>query len=109
MTKKRRWRRHRGMLLPRREIRALLYPRRVAMDGDEIVHLNLPGTLKHLNVLSACIEAMLERENGIKDRDDVCHAIEIAAHEICTNVVRHAYAAPSAGRQPRAWGTTRQG
>ena len=61
------------------------------MNYDEI-HLDLPANLKFLNVLSACIAAMLERVEGLDEPNVMLYNLQLAVHETATNIVRHAYA-----------------
>ncbi len=56
------------------------------------VRLELPAIHKYLNVIGACIHAMLDREQGLKEKDSLFYNIELAVHEACTNIVEHAYA-----------------
>lgn len=57
---------------------------------DEI-HLELPGSGKYLNVLSACIAEMLSRVEGLGNVEQTIYNIQLAVHEGCTNIVDHAY------------------
>lgn len=59
-------------------------------NQPDIIRLDLPGTYKYLNVLGACIEAMLNRIQ-LFDRDRINYGIQLATHECCTNIVEHAY------------------
>lgn len=56
------------------------------------VRLEIPATHKYLNVIGSCIHAMLDREQGLAERDSLFYNIELAVHEACTNIVEHAYA-----------------
>lgn len=62
------------------------------MEYGATIRIDLPATYKDLNVLSACIEALLARVEGIADRERVVYAAQLAAHETCTNMIDHAYA-----------------
>ena len=57
----------------------------------ETVELSLPADYKYLNVIGASIAALLERVQEISDKAAVTYSIELAVHEICTNIVEHAY------------------
>jgi serine/threonine-protein kinase RsbW len=63
----------------------------------EVVRLDLPASYKYLNVVSSCLSAVLERLDGVTERDTVAYNVELAVHETCTNIVEHAYAG-AAGR-----------
>jgi serine/threonine-protein kinase RsbW len=58
----------------------------------DLIRLDLPANYKYLNVLGACIGCMLEQEKGLTDGDLVVYKLKLAAHEVCTNIVEHAYA-----------------
>jgi len=64
----------------------------------EIIRLDLPASYKHLSVLSACIAEMLGHVERISNREMVLYGIQLAAHEICTNIVEHGYAGQPGGR-----------
>jgi len=57
------------------------------VDDKRIVELDLPATYRYLNVLGECIEAMLPADSA------TTNALQLAAHETCTNIIDHAYAA----------------
>ena len=56
-----------------------------------MISLEIPADFKYLNVLGACIGAMIERETGRDKSDPTVYRIKLAAHEIFTNIVEHAY------------------
>jgi serine/threonine-protein kinase RsbW len=58
----------------------------------DLIRLDLPATYKYLNVLGACIGSILEQETGRSDMDLVVYKLKLATHEVCTNIVEHAYA-----------------
>ena len=55
------------------------------------IRLDLPAEHKYLNVVGACLKAVLERVDGISDLDMLAYNLELALHETCTNIVEHAY------------------
>ena len=61
-------------------------------DTDEVIRLELPATLKYLNVLSACISGILARVEDLDERDAIPYTVQLGIHEVCTNIVQHAYA-----------------
>lgn len=68
-------------------------------DIDETVRLDIPASLKYLNVLGACLTAVLTRIQNTEDPDITIYNIQLAIHEICTNIMLHAYAhIPKVGR-----------
>lgn len=56
------------------------------------VALDLPASYTYLNLVSACIGALLERVDGLANRKTLTYQIQLAVHETCTNIVEHAYA-----------------
>ena len=63
------------------------------MDTDkDVIRLELPAEHKYLNVIGACIGAMLDRAEHVPDRESLKYNMELAVHETCTNIVEHAYA-----------------
>lgn len=62
-----------------------------SMEQETMIRLDLPASHKYLNVLGACISAMLQRVEGLKEPGKLAYDIELATHETCTNIVDHAY------------------
>jgi serine/threonine-protein kinase RsbW len=63
-----------------------------SLTRTNTVRLELPAIHKYLNVIGACIRAMLDREQSLPEQDSLFYNIELAVHEACTNIVEHAYA-----------------
>ena len=69
--------------------------KRLASDGaapladQRTVELDLPASYRYLNVLGECIGAMLPEDS------ETATALQLAAHETCTNIIDHAYAGGS--------------
>lgn len=68
------------------------------MNDDKVIELNIPAEAKYLNVVSACIAAILERVEYLSDPEVVTYNIQLAVQEACTNIVLHAYKGQSGGR-----------
>jgi serine/threonine-protein kinase RsbW len=68
------------------------------MTDEDTLWLDLPATNKYLGVLGACVTEMLRRVEGVDDLQTVAYEIQLAAHEICVNIVEHAYAGYGEGR-----------
>lgn len=62
------------------------------MSQPDTIKLDVPATHKYLNVVGACITAILERIEGIAEMGTLAYSVELAVHETCTNIVEHAYA-----------------
>lgn len=68
-------------------------------DGDGgLVELELPARAEHLHLVGALIAALLEPLEDLPERARLLDAIQLAAHEVCANMVRHAYAGRADGR-----------
>lgn len=59
------------------------------------VCLELPASHQYLNVVGACLRAFLEYEQGMEDREVFLYQVELAVHEVCINIIEHAYAGAS--------------
>ncbi|MFP4439731.1 MAG: ATP-binding protein [Chloroflexaceae bacterium] len=64
----------------------------MSLPHTERIYLELPAAYKYLKLLSGCIEELLTSVAGIADREVVTYNVQLAAHEVCTNIVEHAYA-----------------
>jgi serine/threonine-protein kinase RsbW len=60
------------------------------MEHD-VIQLGLPADNKFLSVIGVCIAALLEHVPEIKEPDMVTYNIQLAVHEVCANVIEHAY------------------
>ncbi len=60
-------------------------------EGDETLRLELPATLKYLNVVGACVAEMLAQVEDVADMATLSYTVQLGIHEICTNIVQHAY------------------
>jgi serine/threonine-protein kinase RsbW len=67
-------------------------------DGAERIDLDVPASLKYLNVVGACVTEMISRAQGVEELEVVAYNVQLAVHEICTNVVDHAYEGREGGR-----------
>lgn len=66
-------------------------------NGHDVVRLEIPATLRHLNIVGACLTATCERLTPRPSAGTV-QAAELALQEACTNIVNHAYDASTAAR-----------
>ncbi len=55
------------------------------------VKLDLPANYRSLSVLSACIRELLVHAEGLNPDARLIYGVQLAAHEVCTNIVEHAY------------------
>lgn len=65
---------------------------------SELVRLDLPARHSYLHLLSDCVVDMLRLVEGVDDFETLCYNIQLAAHEVCTNIIHHAYGEGDGGR-----------
>lgn len=58
----------------------------------DTIKLELPAKYQYTNILAAALRAMLERTENVSDVETTISHIDLATQEICTNLIRHAYA-----------------
>ncbi|HUV91903.1 MAG TPA: ATP-binding protein [Anaerolineales bacterium] len=68
------------------------------MSLPEAVLIDVPADPRFLNIISAAIEAYLDRVPEIDDRGTIIYNLKLAAQECCTNIIDHSYAEESGGR-----------
>jgi serine/threonine-protein kinase RsbW len=61
-------------------------------DTSNVVQLKIPASYQYLNLIGVCVAAMLEKVDNLTNKETLAYNIELAVHEICTNIVEHAYA-----------------
>lgn len=64
----------------------------MSLQHPEVIRLELPARYTYLHILSDCVADMLRLVAEIPDRETMTYNIQLAAHEICTNIMNHAYA-----------------
>lgn len=64
-------------------------------ESIERVQLDLPARLIYLPLLGDCIAKMLHSLDGVLDPEMTLYNIQLATHELCTNIIHHAYQAPT--------------
>jgi serine/threonine-protein kinase RsbW len=63
------------------------------------VQLDIPASLKYLHVLGACLASTIACAQNIIDPEIVTYNAQLALHEVCANIMLHAYARnPEDGR-----------
>lgn len=57
------------------------------------IQITIPADLRYLNVVGSAVHAYLQRTDGVEDDqiDDLVYNIQLAVHEVCTNIIEHAY------------------
>lgn len=64
----------------------------------EVLRLDLPARFTYLHLLGDSIADLLTLVDGVDDAETLVYNIQLAAHEVCTNIVNHAYNNSSEGR-----------
>ena len=67
------------------------------MAQSETLRFDLPASHKYLDVLGACVHALITHVNSA-DEATLSYTVQLAVHEACTNIINHAYAGSTAGR-----------
>jgi Anti-sigma regulatory factor (Ser/Thr protein kinase) len=62
-------------------------------ESQERVQFDLPARLIYLPLLGDCIAKMLHSLDGLIDPETTLYNIQLATHELCTNIIQHAYQA----------------
>ncbi len=62
------------------------------------IKLEIPASHRFLNVLSGTLGELLSRVDQVDERDTVTYQLQLAAQEVCTNIVDHAYEGNPDGR-----------
>jgi serine/threonine-protein kinase RsbW len=68
------------------------------MTENTTIELDLPASFKYLNLLGLCIQALLEHIDDLPEPEISGYNLQLAVHEVCTNIVDHAYAGRDGGR-----------
>lgn len=55
------------------------------------LEINVPVSYRYLNVIGAAIEHYLQAIPGLEEREALSYNLQLAAQEICTNIIDHAY------------------
>lgn len=66
--------------------------------GDGPVRLELPAAHRYLTLVSACVSELLARADGLAEPEVLTYNVQLAAQEICANIVDHAYRDRADGR-----------
>lgn len=60
-------------------------------ESVERIQFDLPARLIYLPILSDTIAKMLHSLDGLPDPEMTLYNIQLATHELCTNIIHHAY------------------
>lgn len=59
--------------------------------SDATIRLDLPAAHRYLSLLSVCIGELLGQAQRLAEPDVTIYNVQLAAQEICANIVDHAY------------------
>jgi serine/threonine-protein kinase RsbW len=62
------------------------------------VRLDLPASHRYLTLVGACLSELLARADGLPEPEVTTYNVQLAAQEICVNIVDHAYRGRQDGR-----------
>lgn len=66
------------------------------MSDQSVVHLEVPATFGEVRTIDAALAELLRAAGNIDEA--LLYNMELAVHEICSNIVEHAYAGQPGGR-----------
>ncbi len=55
------------------------------------IKLEIPADLKYLDTVAMMVETVANQANGTREDSLVTSALKLAVHEICVNIIEHAY------------------
>ncbi|WP_298819635.1 ATP-binding protein [Chloroflexus sp.] len=61
----------------------------MSRQPSEVIRLDLPARHSYLHLLSETIAELLRQVGA--DNETLIYNVQLAAHEVCTNIVSHAY------------------
>lgn len=61
-------------------------------EDETTVWVDIPAAFQYLNVVGEAIKALLQRAVDVENQAEFVNSVELAVHETCTNIIKHAYA-----------------
>ena len=61
------------------------------MQHADTIHIELPAKYENLALIRALLAAIMEKSPDVDQLADLKYNIQIATHEICLNIIQHAY------------------
>lgn len=58
---------------------------------SEFIRLDLPANYAFLPLLSTCIAEVMGQAGDLPNAEVLVYQVQLAAHELCANIVNHAY------------------
>lgn len=70
----------------------------MTLRSPEFVCLDLPARYAYLHLVSESLADMLHLADGVADLETLIYNVQLATHEACTNIIKHAYRSFDQGR-----------
>ena len=67
------------------------------MTPPVVVHLDVPADILYLGIITASLNELIVAQSPPQS-DLLSHNIQLAVHEVCMNIIEHAYANQPGGR-----------
>ncbi|MEZ4714222.1 MAG: ATP-binding protein [Caldilineaceae bacterium] len=61
------------------------------MQPADTIHIELPAKYENLALIRALIATILEKVCDVTDLSDLVYNMQLATHEVCLNIIQHAY------------------
>ena len=61
------------------------------MQHADTIHIELPAKCENLALIRSVLAAIMEKVSDVDDLADLVYNIQLAIHEICLNIIQHAY------------------
>jgi len=55
------------------------------------IQLELPAAHRFLNIIGGCIQELINRTPNLSDPESLSYQLQLAAQEVCANIIDHAY------------------
>jgi len=62
-----------------------------------MIELNLPAKYRYLSLVGACIRELMQSTEADAVSADLMYGLQLAVHEICNNIIEHAYGHENGG------------
>jgi len=67
------------------------------MNDKEQLFLSVPADHSNLFLIGSFVEEVFKQENWIKPTRDFVYNLQLGLHELCTNIIEHAYGTETDG------------
>lgn len=62
------------------------------MNEAIMIEVNIAATYEQIPIIEGCIRTILSNVGDAPAHNNLRYGVELAVHEVCTNIVEHAYA-----------------